>query len=174
MICRADAVTGAAVLRAAGFPSASAYLPGVWEVHRHLHDRREEHHGSFRGEALFTPASGTLDYAEAGELHWPPYRGAASRRLRYDFPGPWILRVFFADGQPFHSVDLSDASGEAEHLCGADLYRGTYRFDGADRWSVRWHVSGPAKDLVLSTDYRRLSRHGMDHFGPDSARSSAA
>ncbi|MFF4688821.1 DUF6314 family protein [Streptomyces sp. NPDC001307] len=35
----------------------------------------------------------------------------------------------------------------AEHPCAADLHRGQF--------TVQWRARGPAKDLVLSTDYVR-------------------
>jgi hypothetical protein len=66
-------------------------------------------------------------------------------------PGGW--RVAFADGRPFHPLDLD--GGPVEHRCGEDRYAGSYRLRDADTLDVRWRVTGPAKDLEIETTYRR-------------------
>ena len=61
----------------------------------------------------------------------------------------------FADGRPFHDLDLTSGRHVADHPCSADLYRGEFTVRDADHWRTVWRVGGPAKDLVLRTDYAR-------------------
>lgn len=61
----------------------------------------------------------------------------------------------FADGRPFHGLDLTTGHHVAGHPCAADLYRGEFTVRDADHWRSVWRVGGPAKDLVLTTDYAR-------------------
>ncbi len=68
--------------------------------------------------------------------------------------------VRFADGRPFHDLDLSSGRHVADHPCSADLYRGEFTVRDEDHWRTVWRVRGPAKDLVLTTDYARESRAG--------------
>jgi len=67
--------------------------------------------------------------------------------------------VRYKDGRPFHDF-LADRP-EATHVCGEDRYRVSYDF-AADTWLSRWQVSGPAKDYVMTTRYRRLA-HGAEN-----------
>lgn len=60
-----------------------------------------------------------------------------------------------ADGRPFHDLDLTTGHHVAEHPCAADLYRGEFTVHDEDHWRTVWRVGGPAKDLVLTTDYTR-------------------
>jgi len=52
-----------------------------------------------------------------------------------------------------------DPSPEATdvHLCNADIYRGQYRFDAEDRFTVRIEVTGPAKDHQITSRYQKKS-----------------
>lgn len=61
----------------------------------------------------------------------------------------------FADGRFFHDLDLRSGHHVADHPCSADLYRGEFSVYDAERWRTMWRVKGPAKDLLLTTDYRR-------------------
>ena len=68
---------------------------------------------------------------------------------------PGAAEVRFADGRPFHDLDLTSGWYVTYHPCAADLYRGEFTARDADHWRTVWHVGGPAKDLVLTTDYVR-------------------
>jgi len=69
-----------------------------------------------------------------------------------------VLAVFNRlDGRPFHPLDLRDGVWTAEHLCGADLYRGAFRALGPDRWQAEWEISGPRKDQVLRGLFTRAA-----------------
>ena len=44
--------------------------------------------------------------------------------------------------------------GEAEHLCGRDIYRARYRL-GVDELRIDHRILGPAKDYLLNARYQR-------------------
>ena len=154
--------------RAALYPVADlrAYLVGAWEIRRTLDDRRRAAQGHFEGRATFTPGDeNTLAYREEGCLELGGFETLAHQSYLYAFPaphgrlhrGPHRAEVRFADGRPFHALDLSDGRWAAEHLCGRDLYRGRFRAEGAERWSVAWTIAGPRKDQVLESLFTRAA-----------------
>ena len=63
--------------------------------------------------------------------------------------------VFFADGRFFHRADITKGTAAVSHDCAPDTYRGRYRFPGPERWSLSWRITGPRKDLVISTVFSR-------------------
>jgi len=65
--------------------------------------------------------------------------------------------VRFDDGRPFHTLDLSTGRAEVEHDCAPDRYRGRYRINGEDRWTLAWQVRGPRKQMIIATRYVRAS-----------------
>lgn len=65
------------------------------------------------------------------------------------------MDVFFDDGRPFHRLDLSAGMDNPEHPCSPDVYRGSFLVSGPDAWSYEWSVTGPAKDLLLTSELRR-------------------
>lgn len=135
-----------------------AYLTGAWRISRTLEDRRRGAHGRFEGEAVFAPgAAGALAYREEGRLALGGFATLAHRRYLYAFPAPILAEVRFADGRPFHELHLGDGRWTAEHLCGADLYRGTFRALGPDQWAADWEITGPRKDQVLRGRFTRAA-----------------
>ncbi|WP_255952947.1 DUF6314 family protein [Streptomyces odontomachi] len=102
---------------------------------------------------------GGLLHHESGTFVWQGTARPAERTLRY-LPGitAGTARVEFSDGRPFHDLDLRGGSYVAHHPCAADLYRGDFTVTGPDRWRTSWRVTGPAKDLLLVTDYTRAAR----------------
>ena len=127
------------------------YLGGAWSV------RRVVNHGVMRfdGVARFAPiARGELTWSEIGQLRTDTHEGPASRAYLITRAGrAWEVR--FEDGRPFHPLDLRDGRCDAEHLCGADVYRGVYEVLEPDRFAVRWRVTGPGRDDVIASEYRR-------------------
>jgi hypothetical protein len=120
-------------------------LVGRWRVERRLLDRRSGIAGRFRGTATFEPDG---RWWEEGTLDLGAYHGPARRELRIAGDA-----VQFADGRPFHPLDLT--GGPVEHLCGEDTYTGAYRLVAPDRLEVSWRVTGPDKDQRIETVYRR-------------------
>ncbi|MFF3896808.1 DUF6314 family protein [Streptomyces sp. NPDC001812] len=137
-------------------PHALTYLGGRWRVTRTVRDLASGHLGRFEGTTLFSPLEGGgLLHQESGTFTWQGVPRPAERTLRF-LPGPdGTVDVRFADGRPFHDLDLSTGRYVAEHPCAADLYRGEFTVHDEDRWRTLWRVRGPAKDLELDTGYIR-------------------
>jgi hypothetical protein len=123
----------------------AAELTGRWTIERRVRDLRAGTSGRFVGIATITPDG---RWVEEGTLDFGPYRGPARRELR-------IVggEVRFADGRPFHPLDLTGAP--VEHLCGDDRYLGRFRRLGPDALDVVWEVTGPRKQQRIDTSYRR-------------------
>ncbi|WP_438484672.1 DUF6314 family protein [Streptomyces sp. S186] len=138
-------------------PDAAAYLAGRWRIERAVHDLRAGRVGSFRGTADFRPdgPDGTLCHTEEGELTWDGVVHPATRTLRLRPCPDGTAEVTFADGRPFHDLDLRTGRWTAVHPCAADRYEGTFTAVAADRWHLEWRVTGPAKDQLLRSVYRR-------------------
>ena len=127
-------------------------MVGTWSVRRALRDRRSGQTGAFTGTAAFEPDGAGLRWTEEGLVQFGAHAGPARRRLAIVPAGDgWQVR--FADGRPFHALDLE--GGPVEHACGADRYAGAYRLRDPDTLEVRWRVTGPRKDLEIATTYRR-------------------
>jgi hypothetical protein len=140
---------------------ALAYLAGTWRIERSVRDLAGGDEGRFTGTAVLRPlpeeeGEGGLRYEESGTFVWRGTARAAGRVLRFlPGPAPGTADVRFADGRPFHDLDLTTGRHVADHPCAADLYRGEFTVRDADRWRTVWRVAGPAKDLLLTTDYTR-------------------
>ncbi|GAA3553732.1 DUF6314 family protein [Streptomyces osmaniensis] len=158
-------------------PDALAYLAGGWRAERSVRDLASGDEGEFSGTTVFEPledgeppqglrqepppglpqgAPRGLLHRESGTFVWRGVPRPAERTLRF-LPGSsrGTVDVRFADGRPFHDLDLSSGRHVADHPCSADLYRGEFTVRDADHWRSVWRVRGPAKDLVLTTDYAR-------------------
>jgi hypothetical protein len=137
----------------------AAHLAGTWTLQRELHDRRAGLRGRFAGTAEFAPGGPGLRWSEAGRLDFGGHAGPAHRALEV-VPGAAGWEVRFDDGRAFHPLDLSCGHAEVEHACGEDHYAGSYDVPEADVLVVRWHVTGPAKDIVIVSRYERLPGAG--------------
>jgi hypothetical protein len=139
------------------------YLGGSWLVERAVRDLASGAEGRFTGTTVFGPleepgSAHGLVHRESGTFVWQGTPRPAERTLRFlSGPSPATAVVRFSDGRPFHDLDLSTGRYVADHPCAADLYRGEFTVFGHDRWRTVWRVGGPAKDLVLTTDYTRLT-----------------
>lgn len=133
-------------------------LEGAWRIVRRIDDRRARHEARFHGTARIAPdpalGPGALAWHEEGDLASPAHRGRATRDMRI-VPAGDAWEVLFADGRPFHPLDLRSGRCEVVHLCGADRYEGVIELPGPERASIAWRITGPAKDLVIAGDYRR-------------------
>ncbi len=150
-------------------PDVLAYLAGAWYVERTAQDLTNGAAGRFTGTTVFGPLGGGADHGsidecaghgllhhESGTFVWQGTPRPAERILRY-LPGEraGTAHVEFSDGRPFHDLDLHSGSYVAHHPCVADAYRGEFTVLGPDRWQTHWRVTGPAKDVLLVTDYIR-------------------
>ncbi|MFE4667618.1 DUF6314 family protein [Streptomyces sp. NPDC056716] len=145
-------------------PNPLAYLAGRWRVERTVRDLGGGDEGRFTGTTVFEAlAGGGLLHRESGTFVWQGVARPAERTLRF-LPGamPGTADVRFADGRPFHDLDLRTGRHTAGHPCSADLYRGEFTVTDADHWRTLWRVGGPAKDLLLVTGYAREPGDGDD------------
>lgn len=131
------------------------FLHGKWRLERSLDDCRAGQRGSLSGEAVFTEEGGDLLYREAGRLSIGCHEGPALQSYRYAFPAPARAAVHFRDGRFFHDLDLAGGAWDCVHLCDPDRYEGAFTALDADTWRVVWRVTGPRKDLILDSSYRR-------------------
>ncbi|MGB0682482.1 MAG: DUF6314 family protein [Magnetovibrionaceae bacterium] len=131
------------------------FLLGEWIVERVIQDARAETRGHFTGVAVFSPHGDDLQYFEKGLLSYGDHRSEAERSYLFAFPRQARAEVFFPDGRAFHDLSLSDGAWSASHDCPPDVYQGSFEALEQGHWRSRWQVSGPRKDQVLSTDYRR-------------------
>ncbi|MBQ1091158.1 DUF6314 family protein [Streptomyces sp. B93] len=138
-------------------PDVMAYLAGRWRVERSVRDLTTGDEGRFTGTTDFRHLDGSgLLHHESGTFVWQGVARPAERTLRFlPGPAPGTADVRFADGRAFHDLDLTTGRHTADHPCSADLYRGEFSVRDRDRWRTVWRVRGPAKDLVISTDYTR-------------------
>lgn len=88
---------------------------------------------------------------EMGRLTLPGARPMEAMRTLLWRATPGGIAVLFADGRPFHRIDLGGARSEDVHRCGPDLYRVTYAFEAWPLWRVVWRVDGPAKGYTSTT-----------------------
>lgn len=133
------------------------FLRGSWRIDREILDVGSGITGRFTGSARFeadAEVRSLLRYIEHGTVQLASHRGPAFRRLGYHLAGPHA-RVVFDDGRHFHDLDLRGGLWEVEHPCRADLYRGRFEVDGADRWRQEWTVTGPHKDQLIRTILER-------------------
>lgn len=131
----------------------AAFLTGRWSVARTINDTQ----GSFDGVAEIGTGNSqdSLIWHETGELELDGAEVEAYRTLLV-VPDNDAWEVRFDDGRPFHPLDLRAGRADVEHLCGPDTYRGTYLVTGAGTFCTRWHVTGPGREDVLVTAYRKL------------------
>jgi hypothetical protein len=128
---------------------------GNWLVSRRIDDRHSGRPGRFEGTASLIPAGEGLRYREEGTLtlgYGPAFPATRDYRWLPDGEG---IEVRFADGRPFHRFRAEGAASGTDHPCGADLYRVTYDFSAWPDWRAEWTVTGPAKDYVMTSLYRR-------------------
>jgi hypothetical protein len=139
-------------------PATGPAQSGTWAVERQLLDRATGTHGTFSGVVRFSSTDdGGLAFREEGTVRWPTFTGPASRDYLLRASGhPDALDVFFADGRPFHRMSFAPAASHDNHWCDPDTYRVSYTCEGPDRFGYTWDVSGPRKDLLLTSRLQRL------------------
>jgi hypothetical protein len=135
----------------------ASFLRGSWRIDRDILACGRTTVGRFTGTGTFAvdaAAPGLLRYQEHGTLQFGTHEAPASRRLGYHVAGG-RAEVVFADGRPFHDLDLRAGSHDAEHACGDDLYRGRFEVVSDHSWFHEWSVVGPRKDHLIRTTLDR-------------------
>jgi hypothetical protein len=134
-----------------------SYFEGDWRIDRLAEDRCAGITYRLGGTARFVPTPDGLDYAE--RVVWQLCGGpqnAGTRSYQWILTGTYSAELRFPDGRRFHALDLAGGCAEVVHDCPPDRYDGLYRLRDAHGFRVRWVVSGPRKDLVLSTLCTRI------------------
>lgn len=129
---------------------------GRWVLDRRITDHLAGHEGQLTGEAMFQRDGEALRYVERGQLHLPgqaPLESTQTYLWRPDGPG---AAVFFSDGRPFHRVAFLP-DWQTDHDCPPDQYKVRYDFAGWPGWTSQWTVTGPRKDYVMVSHYRRAT-----------------
>lgn len=127
---------------------------GLWRLERQVTDALGPD-ARFAGTADFTPDKSGLLMCESGVLELEGQGSfQAERRYLWQDQGAWIA-VLFSDGRAFHSFDPQLDSPEADHWCDPDTYKVRYDFTCWPVWQVEWHVTGPRKDYVMRSVFRR-------------------
>ncbi len=134
-------------------PAVRRAADGLWTVERDMLDRANGTRGTFTGVVRFVPDDdGGLAFREEGTMRWPSFTGPAFREYLLRPAGqPDALDVFFPDGRPFHRMSFTPQANLDNHWCDPDTYRVAYTWEGSDRFSYSWDVTGPRKDLLLTS-----------------------
>ena len=130
---------------------------GTWRLRRRILDRRAGEAGRLAGLVRFEEGAGGAVQREEGTLTLAlrPPMTATRTYLWSTAPGRLVVR--FADGGEFHEFADDASLAEAEHLCGDDCYRVRYDFRGWPYWRAVWSVTGPRKDLVITSAFAPLA-----------------
>lgn len=132
-----------------------ADLEGRWRVRRRIEDALAGLEGRFEGICDWIPGADGLRQSEAGILTYGQAPPMKAERTYFWCCRAGHLEVRFDDGRFFHSFDQKLSKPQADHLCGEDFYEVAYDFSNWPRWSSRWKVTGPRKDLVISSWFER-------------------
>lgn len=132
-----------------------SFLLGKWFLERALYDSRLDKNGYLEGTGVFVPEGDGLVYRESGRLTFGVYDDHVSREYLYSFAGPGVAQVYFADGRPFHELDLHAGEAAVRHVCGDDTYAGVIRAESPDCWTASWTIGGPRKSIQISSRYCR-------------------
>jgi len=127
---------------------------GLWTLTRRIEDAHAGEVLALTGTTRFSDDVEGLICEETGTLTrsgHPPM--TATRRYLWRQSGPRI-EVLFEDGRPFHGF-VPGPRAHAKHDCAPDTYAVEYDFSRWPDWHAIWTVSGPRKDYVMRSDYRR-------------------
>lgn len=128
---------------------------GCWRIDRQIDDRLAGQAGALRGEAVFSAQGDGLRYDETGTLRLAGQPALEARQSYFWRQAACGIAVSFADGRPFHTIDLPGAHAAASHHCPPDTYLVRYDFSAWPEWSSIWTVTGPRKTYVMRTRYSR-------------------
>jgi len=143
-------------------PDLSHYFTGSWALSRRIIDRRAGIVGRLSGHAQFKPDETGLGYDESGVVSYGNHEGLAHQSYHWDIHENGLAEVRFKDGRLFHQLDLTTGAAIVDHPCAADQYRGEFRVATQNRWVTLWQITGPRKDLILISRFRRVPATVLD------------
>lgn len=137
-----------------GFTPELSDFRGEWRLSRLIESDIVGQSGKFDGITSFIPDADGLLYREVGKLVVGDHEMEAERQYLWREDAGEIV-VLFDDGKPFHRFASKQVA--ASHYCDPDTYNVTYDFSKWPAWSSRWRVTGPRKNYVMTSAYRRES-----------------
>lgn len=134
-------------------PRSLAAFEGRWTLVRTIR-HADGLEGRLEGTVTFTPAGpGRLVYDEDGVLTLGASEPLhATRRYLWREAGRQI-EIAFADGRPFHALNLLAPAPSTVYLCDPDRYAVSYDFSAWPTWEATWQVEGPRKDYTMVSHY---------------------
>ncbi|MDV7143922.1 DUF6314 family protein [Tropicimonas sp. TH_r6] len=136
-------------------PTGLTDFEGSWQMEREIDDRRAGETLRLTGRAVLVRARGGLDYTEHGRLTLGDGQVVEAERRYHWRAEDGGVAVDFPDGRFFHAFALAGAPPLAHHFCDPDSYDVRYNFVDWPLWRARWRVTGPRKDYLMETRYRR-------------------
>lgn len=132
---------------------------GRWTIIREIRDQKNGTRGRLDGQAVFRAQVDDpeiLTYEERGQLQMDGGTPiAAERRYQWrQIPESRSIDIQFADGRPFHKLDLNCTMPFDTHFCEPDVYNVSYDFRSWPVWRCEWRVQGPRKDYRMWSRYR--------------------
>jgi len=130
---------------------------GRWQIDRVIDDALTGQSITGQGVAHFiAEPTGHLVYEEALSLIYPdqPRPFEATRRYIWQGQGG-VIEIRFEDGRLLQRLSLSGSNVGDVHHCDPDRYDGRYEFADWPQWRAIWRVTGPRKDYLMTTVYRR-------------------
>ncbi len=140
-----------------------ATLRGRWAIQRQI-----EPGGHFSGVAAFTQRSAdSLLYRESGELTLDGGTTLTGENSYVYALRNGVIEVSFGEGRsrgmhfidialPDETFDGNTIVSQDRHHCRLDTYDATFHMEDAGHFTMTYTVSGPAKDYVSHTTFRRL------------------
>jgi hypothetical protein len=130
-------------------------LQGHWSIERRITGSSE---ASFSGYGLFTyQRPSVLNYREEGRLSLNGGLYECRRSYVFQQLSSQCLAIYFPDGCEFVRLDFGqDLKSSGTHVCGADIYQVGYHFVNRDTLETQILVTGPAKNYVIFSCFRRV------------------
>ncbi|MGG7565736.1 DUF6314 family protein [Rhodovulum sp. DZ06] len=132
---------------------------GRWRLTRRIEDFHAAQEGAFHGEAELRHEPGAPDrlaWEEEGLLRLGKAEARGRRAYLWRLQPPDVVEISHADGRFFHLLRVKGDGDAVSHDCPPDLYKGEYRFETPDRWTLEWRVTGPRKDYRMLTVHERI------------------
>lgn len=128
-------------------------LENPWHIARTVKNPDNENVVAFAGVLDFYQEGTDYIFFEKGVLTTLRTEVKSTRKYIYKKINDSLVSVFFEDGAPFYSYDLSTYPHfKINHHCTPDLYVGSIQFT-PDKWMTDWLVRGPNKSHRIVTQY---------------------